>query len=460
VTTNGIITTVAGNGVAGYSGDGGSATNAALNYPYGLAVDSNCDLFISDANNHRIRMVDTNGIIMTVAGDGTNYFSGDGGVATSAALSGPHDAAVDKGGNLFIADLGNNRIRKVAGPFYSASSFLPTFVLMNVSPINAGNYSVVITGASDSVTSSVVVLTIIVPPHTATGTVILTNGFVVGVYITDAGFGYTNTPLVRLIGGGGSGAQAFAVISNGVVTSITVTNAGFGYTNAPLVVIEPPFIPNPVLSIAPVSFLTFSNLTVSGNYQLQQSVTSYWTNEPVSFTATDVIYTQIVAGAAGSGSYRLALNPAPTQAFAIPELDYGFVVGAIVTSGGSGYVTNPAVQIAGGGGVNATAISQIGGGVVTNILITDAGFGYYSTPIIIIAPPPAGVVVSPTVSPVMRVDAASLAPYDNYQIQFTSGVGSTWKNWDGGLFSPTGLTNSQFLFITNNLGFFRLQFVP
>jgi hypothetical protein len=97
--------------------------------------------------------------------------------------------------------------------------------------------------------------------------------------------------------------------------------------------------------------------------------------------------------------------------------------------------------------------------VVTNISITDAGIGYTNTPRIEIDPPPAAA-VSPTVLPVMRVDSACLAPYDNYQIQFTPALGATWENWNGGLFTPTDVTNSQCLFITNGNGFFRLQYVP
>jgi hypothetical protein len=130
-----------------------------------------------------------------------------------------------------------------------------------------------------------------------------------------------------------------------------------------------------------------------------------------------------------------------------------------VTSGGSGYVTSPAVTIVGGGGTNATVVSHISGGVVTSITIIDAGNGYTNAPTVRIAPPPAAA-VSPTVLPVMRVDSASLAPYDNYQIQFKSDLGGTWGNWSGGLFSPTDVTNSQYLFITNAVGFFRLQYVP
>ena len=60
----------------------------------------------------------------------------------------------------------------------------------------------------------------------------------------------------------------------------------------------------------------------------------------------------------------------------------------------------------------------------------------------------------------MEVDSASLAPYENYQIQFTPTLGTTWENWDGGLFSPTDVTNTQFLFVTNATGFFRLEYVP
>jgi hypothetical protein len=297
------------------------------------------------------------------------------------------------------------------------------------------------------------------PPRPATATATLVDGFVVAAAVTDGGYGYTNTPTVRIVGGGGSGAQAVAVVSNGVVVGITITDAGIGYTSTPLVVIEPPFISNPVLGIAPMSFLAFSNLTVGRAYQLQQFAGWYWSNQLAGFTATNALYTQRVGGVAGSGNYRLALSPVPAQAFAAAVLDYGFVVHATVTSGGSGYVTTPAATIVGGGGSNATAVSQISGGVVTNITITDAGIGYTSTPTVRIAPPPA-TVVSPTVLPGVRLDSANLAPYDNYQIQFKPGLGQTWGNWTGGSFSPTAGTNSQYLLITNGVGFFRLQYVP
>lgn len=124
VNTGGIITTVAGNGTPGYSGDGGAATGAKLYRPQKVAVDSTGNLYIADAFNHRIRMVPaadgthfgiamTAGNIYTVAGTGTSGYSGDGGPATAARLYFPGGLAVNSTGSLFIADATNQRIRKV-----------------------------------------------------------------------------------------------------------------------------------------------------------------------------------------------------------------------------------------------------------------------------------------------------------------------------------------------------------
>jgi sugar lactone lactonase YvrE len=114
VTPGGTISTVVGNGTAGYSGDGGPAASARLNLPAGLAVDSSGNLYTADEEDCRIRKVTLGGTISTVAGNGTTGYSGDGGPATSAQLSGLRGVAVDPAGNLYIADTYNNRIRKVA----------------------------------------------------------------------------------------------------------------------------------------------------------------------------------------------------------------------------------------------------------------------------------------------------------------------------------------------------------
>ena len=111
---SGNLSRVAGTCQAGYSGDGGSAVAAELNNPQGLAVDALGNLYIADQGNQRIRKVTPAGTINTVAGTGTFGYSGDNGPATSAALENPHAVAVDNAGNLYIADMTNNAIRKVA----------------------------------------------------------------------------------------------------------------------------------------------------------------------------------------------------------------------------------------------------------------------------------------------------------------------------------------------------------
>ncbi len=113
VDSKGIITTVAGNGTVGYGGDGSSAINANLSYPRDVAIDASGNLYIADHDNQRIRKVDSNGIIITVAGNGSAGYSGDGGAAIDAKLNNPEKIAVDGLGNLYIADITNNRIRKV-----------------------------------------------------------------------------------------------------------------------------------------------------------------------------------------------------------------------------------------------------------------------------------------------------------------------------------------------------------
>ena len=113
VDTSGNISTVAGTGTAGFGGDGGPANAAMLDDPIGVALDSAGNLYIADQSNHRIRRVDASGNISTVAGAGTGGFSGDGGPATAAELDNPQSVALDGAGNLYIADTNNHRIRKV-----------------------------------------------------------------------------------------------------------------------------------------------------------------------------------------------------------------------------------------------------------------------------------------------------------------------------------------------------------
>ena len=113
VNTSGIITTIAGNGTTGYSGDGGPATDATLNHPCGFFIDGSGNIYIADALNNCIRMINASGIISTIAGSATSGYSGDGGPATAALLYGPIDITGDREGNLYVADNENNAVRKI-----------------------------------------------------------------------------------------------------------------------------------------------------------------------------------------------------------------------------------------------------------------------------------------------------------------------------------------------------------
>jgi sugar lactone lactonase YvrE len=161
----GMIMTVAGNGYAGWEGDRGAATNARLNNPTGVTVDADGYIYIADRGNHCIRKVTPKGIITTIAGIGVQGFSGDDGPATAAKMNQPASVTVDKMGNVYVIDLGNNRIRKIdqngvissiaggavgpggdGGPAQKAFINFPTSIvadsLGNVLIADAGNHKV------------------------------------------------------------------------------------------------------------------------------------------------------------------------------------------------------------------------------------------------------------------------------------------------------------------------------
>ncbi|PWU12089.1 MAG: hypothetical protein C5B51_01430, partial [Terriglobia bacterium] len=151
ISASGIITTYAGTGTPGFSGDGGPAVSAQLDSPNGLALDAVGNLYIADKNNNRIRAVSPDGHIVTIAGNGAPRFGGDGGQAADAALNGPEALALDNAGNLYIADTQNYRVRRIAsdgtittvagvgngnvfgddGPAVSAGLVLPTAIAVD-----------------------------------------------------------------------------------------------------------------------------------------------------------------------------------------------------------------------------------------------------------------------------------------------------------------------------------------
>jgi len=135
---NGVSTTIAGNGYLSYSGDNGPAANAQFYQPRGVAFDSAGRMYIADTQNNRVRMI-AKGVVTTVAGTGMQGFSGDNGPATSAQLSTPVAVAVDPAGNLYIADINNLRIRKVSGGVITTVAGTAGYTPCGVAADSAGN---------------------------------------------------------------------------------------------------------------------------------------------------------------------------------------------------------------------------------------------------------------------------------------------------------------------------------
>ena len=165
------ISTIAGTGVQGFSGDGGAAISAALANPFSMAADAAGNVYVADRDNHRVRRIDTAGNITTVAGNGEQGFFGDGGLATSASLNTPTAVAVDTNGHIYIADSNNNRIRVVA------NGNINTF---------AGNGTAGYSGDGSAATSASL--------YAPRGVAVDANGV---VYIAD-----TNNHVVRKVSGG------------------------------------------------------------------------------------------------------------------------------------------------------------------------------------------------------------------------------------------------------------------
>jgi hypothetical protein len=144
INVDGIITTIAGNGIAGYSGDGGAATAAQLSQPYGVFADRCGNIYIGEFLNNRIRKVDTNGIISTVVGNGyggsnnistwTGAYNGDGGPATAAELYGPGTVAMDKLGGLYLIDDYNHVVRYVRLPPCDSVAAVDTAIVIDAVP--------------------------------------------------------------------------------------------------------------------------------------------------------------------------------------------------------------------------------------------------------------------------------------------------------------------------------------
>jgi hypothetical protein len=374
---SGTLTVVAGNGAARYGGDGGPALQASIYYPYSVSLDAAGDLFIAEIGSNRVRRVDSlTGIITTVAGNGTAAYSGDGGLAVTASLRAPSAVALDSAGNLFIADSGNACIRRVdaqsavittvagngttgVSPDGATAASSPLSSPRGVSVDRSGNLLISEYGSNsirrvDSVTG-------ILTTFAGNGTLAFTGD---GVLATSAGIGKNianvaidsagnsffadsngrirrvdgATGVITTVAGNGSGAQSQSASSgNGGGSSCYPTVFG---DNGPasIATLDEPFsvaltsngnlifsdgLDCRVRRVYLPSPYPYTNTAVTGN-----AATSP-TGQPVSFTAT---VSPIGTGGVPTGSVTFVDAPSP--------LDPITVLGNVPLSGGSAFLTS------------------------------------------------------------------------------------------------------------------------
>ncbi len=251
VEPDGYIYHVAGNGSADYTGDGGPATSAGLNNPRRLTVDNTGNIYFADNGNNCIRKIDTGGIITTVAGNGSVGFSGDNGPATSAKLNAPSGIAVDSAGNLYIADSGNLRIRKVdtsgiittvAGgglPYYDDGDPAASVILTNAKNVivdSSDNFYIADYSRVRKVDAASGIITTVAGKIWQGGDIIEPSGD--GGPATSAGLPNPNGLAMDTNGNLYIGELYFSVVrkvdTNGIITTITGTGlSGFSGDGGP-----------------------------------------------------------------------------------------------------------------------------------------------------------------------------------------------------------------------------------
>ena len=427
VDPHGIITTAAGNGANGFAGDGGPATQASLSAPCAVAADAAGNLFIADENNYRIRKVDTQGIITTVAGNGTNSYAGDGWLAVEAGLSAPKGVAVDAAGNLYIADENNHRIRRV-----DKDGFIRTV---------AGNGTARYSGDGGPATQAGLVypcsLAVDVRGNlyfADAGTPRVRRVDAHGIITTVAGNG-----TIGFAGDGGpaiaaalANPQGVAVDASGrlwladqgndriravppppaplppppVVVTLPPTNTPTAATNPTNKnVTSAPVGIEPVIATNPAGTLT-NQVAVAPRSPSTNPTAATQTNSVKPAVAAKPVFIfrqpedqaapvggratfSVTAGGPPDLGYQWYFrNPADRHAAgARAEIAGVYVIGTEVTNAGADYDTAPAVRFEGGGGVGTAGVAVISNGRVTGITLTNAGLGYIQAPDIVIDPP-------------------------------------------------------------------------
>ncbi len=363
VNAAGTISTYAGTGTAGFSGDGGAATSAALSSPFGLAVDASNNLYIGDMANNRVRIVTAGGTIATYAGTGSAAFGGDGGAATAAQLNAPAGVLVDNGGNLYIVDKANGRIRKIAGP-NSAVVFTGGAVQSLTACAGIATALDAVMSINDADVGQTETWTVNTAPAHGTLAGYSITRTSTGAAITPTGLSYTATTSY-------TGADSFKIqVSDGVASVITTIRVTVGAAPNAGVISGP-------TSVCEAASITLTETVTGGTWSVSNAIaTISGTGVVTGLTAGIDTVKYTVTSTCGSvfASYAVTSNPLPV----VPGIMGAFstAVGATVTltdaaAGGVWATSNAAVA-----SINTTGdVTGVSVGTATISYTLTNGFG-------------------------------------------------------------------------------------
>lgn len=429
---SGTITTIAGTGTNGYNGDGIQATAARLYNPYGVIMDASGDLYIADQNNHRVRKINSSGIISTVAGNGTAGYLGDGGAATSGRLYNPSGLYFDASGNMLIADQYNHAIRKVnnvsgiittitgtgtagyggdGGPATAGVLDHPPGVCVNsannIFIADGFNQRIRMIGPSISGISSLCV----------GGSTTLTGSPAGGTWSSG------NTAIATI----GSSSGIVAALSVGVTTISYITGTG---TATMAVTVNPlPASIGGSSSVCEGSSITLTNATAGGTWSASNANATVGSSTGIvnGVTAGTVVITYT----SGTGCYTvkaLTVNPPPASISGPSTVCSGFSTTLTVATSGIVWSTSSsAVAVVGSSSGVVTGISAGTFNITCGIIST----GCYTTKTITVNPLPA------SISGLSSVCAGSTIPLSS------ATTGGTWSasNGNATVGSASGIVN-------------------